>query len=83
MKCPYCDRDMNISKPPSPALMQLSSKFQDCEGGFFGRHDLIQWCSMDNTFQTKSRIIANGLTKKGYEVRGKGDHYEIVAKEKG
>jgi hypothetical protein len=71
---------MKISKPPSPALMQLSSQFHDCEGGLFGRHDLIQWCSIDNTFQTKSRIIANGLAKKGYEVREKGDHYEIVAK---
>jgi hypothetical protein len=59
------------------------SKLQGCEGGLFGRHDYIQWYSMDNTFQTKSGIIAHGLAKKGYEVRSKGDHYEIVAKEKG
>ena len=83
MKCPYCNRDMKISKRPSPALAALSSKFQDCEGGLFGRHDLIQLCSMDNTFQTKSGIIAQNLAKKGYEVCAKGDRYEIVAKEKG
>jgi len=71
---------MKISKPPSPALKQLSSSFQDCEGGLFGRHDLIQYCSMDNTFQTKSRIVSNELAKKGYEVRATGDHFEIVVK---
>ena len=83
MKCPHCGRDMKKSKPPSPGLAPLFLQFRDCKGGRFGRHDLLQWCSVDNTFQTKSRMIANGLAEKGYEVRSKGDHYEIVAKEKG
>ena len=82
MKCPHCGRDMKISKPPSPGLAPVFSQFQDCKGGLFGRHDLIQWCSTDNTFQTNSGIIASGLDKKEYEVRPKGDHYEIVAKKK-
>jgi len=83
MNCPYCGRNMKVSKPTSPAMAPFFVKLQYCEGGLFGRHDLIQWCSIDNTFQTKSGIIANGLAKKGYEVRPEGNHYEIVAKEKG
>ncbi len=82
MKCPYCNRDMKISEPPSPVMAPLFSQFQDCNGGLFGRHDLIQWCSVDNTFQTKNGKIAQELAKKGYEVRTKGDSYEIVAGKK-
>jgi len=82
MNCPYCGRNMKVSKSPSPAMAPFFVKLQYCEGGLFGRHDLIQWCSVDNTFQTKSGKIAHELAKKGYEVRSKGDSYEIVAREK-
>ena len=82
-KCPYCGRNMKISKPPSPGMAPLFSQFQDCKGGLFGRHDLIQWCSADNTFQTKNGKIARELAKKGYKVRNKGDSYEIFKGEKG
>jgi hypothetical protein len=81
---------MKSSKAPSPAVAPLFSKFLDCEGGIFHRHDLIQYCSIDNTFQTKSGNIAHELAEKGYEVRvsarttaGRADSYEIAAKKKG
>lgn len=84
MKCPYCGREMKIPKAPSPAVAAAFSINQivGCEGGTFRRHYYIQYCGIDNTFQTKSGEIARELAKKGYEVRAKAGSYEIVAKKK-
>jgi hypothetical protein len=53
-----------------------------CDGGFFGKHDLIQWTSIDNTFQTKSEKMASELAKKGFNVvrHGQRGFFEIVKK---
>jgi len=57
---------MKSPKAPSPAVAAV---FSSCEGGIFHRHDYIQYCGIDNTFQTRSGKIASELAKKGYDVR--------------
>ena len=74
VKCLYCGREMKA--------MNEMPVLSHCEGGLFSKHDIIQWTSIDNTFQTKSGKMARELAKKGYEVRRHGEKgfFEIVRK---
>lgn len=74
VKCPYCGREMKAMK----GVPFMSH----CEGGLFRKHDIIQWTSIDNTFQTRSGKMARELAKKRYEVRRHGEKgfFEIVRK---
>lgn len=67
MNCPYCGRAMERSGP----------MMETCEGNPGAKHEPIQYCSIDRSFQTYSDQIAQRFRQQGHRVDKPGKMYDI------
>ena len=69
-QCPCCGREMRHSSTGSGLSWH-------CSGRFLRGHPLIQWFSLDDSFQTKSPKVAQRLAERGYRIERAGNFYNI------